>query len=63
MLAFLSGALISAGVIFLVLMLWIGVQGLYRKTEQLPPDCDVMGDTSRSCTHCNLRNDCDMRRD
>lgn len=63
MLGALTGALMAAGIIFMVLMLWVGVQGLFRKSENLPPDCDVIGDTGRGCGHCNLRETCDLRQD
>ena len=58
MLATLGKALLGAGILFAVLGLWIGVQHLFRKTENLPPDCDVIGDTGRGCGHCAQRDSC-----
>lgn len=61
MLEFLGGAFVSAGIIFLVVLLWVGVQGVIRRTEALPPDCDVIADAERGCTQCNLRDNCAAR--
>lgn len=58
MLPALCNALIGAGILFAVLMLWVGVQSLVRKSEGLPPDCDVLGDTEHSCGHCGQRGAC-----
>jgi hypothetical protein len=45
-------ALIGVAILFTVIMLWVGVQALARKSEGLPPDCDMIGDTARACSHC-----------
>ncbi len=55
----IGNALLGAGILFAVVMLWVGVQHLARKSDNLPPDCDVIGDTGRGCGHCALRNTCD----
>ena len=63
MLATLGKALLGAGILFAALMLWIGVQHLFRKTEGLPPDCDVIGDTGRGCCHCGKKDSCTIKQE
>ncbi|HDP35499.1 MAG TPA: hypothetical protein ENN29_10370 [Candidatus Hydrogenedentes bacterium] len=58
MLSILGSALLGVGILFLVLMVWVGVQHLFRKSEGLPTDCDVLGDTGRGCSHCGQRDAC-----
>ncbi len=58
MLSVIANALLGAGILVVVVMLWVGVQHLFRTTEQLPPDCDVLGDTGRGCGHCAQRDSC-----
>lgn len=62
MLARLCDMLLAAGVIFLALMFWVAVQRLFRRMEQLPPDCDVIGDTDRGkCAHCAQQAACTQK--
>ena len=56
------GAALFAGlVIFGVMLAWVGVQALVRKSENLPPETDVIGDTDRACGHCHKRDACSTR--
>jgi len=59
MLSAILKGIAGAGILFCILMLWIGVQHLFRKTEGLPPDCDVIGDTGRGCGHCGKKDTCE----
>ena len=59
----MPGALIASGIIFVLLLGWVGVQALVRKQDKLPPDCDVIGDTGRGCEHCGKRHACDIAKD
>ncbi len=59
MVALIGNALLGAGILVVVVMGWVGVQHLFRKSEGLPPDCDVLGDTGRGCAHCTQRDACD----
>ena len=60
-LAILGKALLGSVIVFAVSMLWIGVQHLFRKSEGLPPDCDVIGDTGRGCCHCTQKDSCTIK--
>lgn len=51
-------ALLAAAIIFGVLAVWVGVMHLARKAQNLPPDCDVMGDTGQGCAQCSCKNIC-----
>lgn len=53
----------GAGILLAVFAIWLGVQHLKRKTEELPPDCDVLSQSGHGCPHCNLHGRCTLERE
>ena len=58
MLGALLNAAGGAAILMAVLALWVGGQHLARKSENLPPDCDVLAERGHGCGHCNLHGNC-----
>ncbi len=46
--------------VLLVVLLWVGVQSLARRSNpDLPPDCDML-EVGEKCRHCQVRRTCSL---
>ncbi len=57
----MAQAFFAIAVIFGVFALWVAVMHWARRSGQLPPDCDMIGDTGKGCGHCAHRDACAIR--
>jgi hypothetical protein len=56
-------ALFAIAVVFGIFAAWVAVMHWARKWENLPPDCDMIGDTGKGCGHCASRDACAIAED